>query len=189
MNKLRIGLAMTGSFCTFDKTLSALQALAGKYDIIPIMSENAYSTDTRFGSAAMFRERLKNISGRDILHSIPDAEPVGPKNMFDVLVVAPCTGNTLSKLAHGATDTCVAMAVKSHLRSGKPVLVALSTNDGLSGSAQNIGSLLARKNIYFLPFMQDDPANKPYSLVSDYSRLDECISAAAQGRQIQPILA
>ena len=189
MNKLRVGLAMTGSFCTFDKTLSALEALSGRYELTPILSETAFDTDTRFGQAADFRARIEALCGRPILHSIPEVEPVGPKDYFDVLLIAPCTGNTLAKLAHGITDGCVTMAAKSHLRGGKPVLLAVSTNDGLSGSAANIGTLLNRKHIYFLPFLQDDPAAKPRSLVSDYSRLDEAILSAARGQQLQPILA
>ena len=189
MEQLKIGLAMTGSFCTFDRVLTALEGLGADFDITPVMSQNAAGTDTRFGSAADFRARLEKIAGRDIICTIPGAEPIGPQHMFDVLVIAPCTGNTLAKLANGITDTCVTMAAKSHLRNGRPVLLAVATNDGLSGSAKNIGELLVRKNIYFVPFRQDDAQNKPRSLAADYSRLREAIIAAAHGVQLQPILA
>lgn len=190
MNRVRIGLALTGSFCTFDTTLSAMEALKDQYELTGLMSETAYTTNTRFGSAESHRSRLQALcGGKDILHTIPEAEPVGPKDYFDLLLIAPCTGNTLSRLATGLTDSCVTMAAKSHLRGGKPVLLALSTNDALSGSARSLGTLLGRKNVYFLPFRQDDPVHKPYSLVSDYRRLDEAIRAALKGRQLQPILA
>ena len=189
MNTLRIGLAMTGSFCTFDKVLDAAERLSEKYEITPVMSGCAAGTDTRFGAAADFRRRLEELAGRDIICTIPGAEPIGPQAMLDVLVIAPCTGNTLAKLANGITDTCVTMAAKSHLRNGRPVLIAVSTNDGLSGSAKNIGELLVRKNVYFVPFRQDDPVHKPTSLAADYSLLEPAILAAAEGRQLQPILA
>ena len=189
MKQLKIGLAMTGSFCTFDKVLAELERLGGCFDITPVMSQNAAETDTRFGEAAQFRERLEKIAGRDVICTIPDAEPIGPQHMFDVLVIAPCTGNTLAKLARGITGTCVTMAAKSHLRNDRPVLLAVATNDGLSGSAKNIGELLARKNIYFVPFRQDDAQNKPRSLAADYSRLQDAVIAASEGRQLQPILA
>ena len=153
------------------------------------MSENAYGTDTRFGDAGDFVRRLEALTGKPVLHSIPEAEPVGPGDMFDVLAVAPCTGNTAAKLAAGITDTAVTMAVKSHLRGGKPVVLAFGSNDGLSASAKNIGELLNRKHIYFVPMYQDDPQGKPRSLASDYSRLEETILAAYEGRQIEPILA
>lgn len=190
MNKIRIGLAMTGSFCTFDTTFRAVEALGDAYEFTPLMSERAYATDTRFGSAREQRERLQKLcGGREILHSIVDAEPVGPKDYFDLLLIAPCTGNTLARLAYGITDGCVSMAAKSHLRGGKPVLLALSTNDALSGSARSLGMLLGRKHVYFLPFRQDDPVAKPYSMVSDYSHLNLCIQLALQGKQLQPLLA
>ena len=190
MSAIRIGLAMTGSFCTFDSCLSAMEALKGSYDFTGLMSETAYTTDTRFGSAEHQRQRLQALcEGKAILHTIPEAEPIGPKNYFDLLFIAPCTGNTLSRMAAGLTDGCVTMAAKSHLRGGKPVLLALSSNDALSGSARSLGTLLGRRNIYFLPFYQDDPLHKPYSLVSDYCRTEEAIRAALDQRQLQPILA
>ncbi len=189
MDKLRIGLALTGSYCTYDKALAAAEALAEKYELTALMSETAYETDSRFGDAAVFVRRLERITGKPVLHSIPAAEPVGPKAYFDVLAVAPCTGNTLAKLAAGITDTAVTMAVKSHLRGGKPVVIAFGSNDGLSASARNIGELLNRKHYYFVPLYQDAPETKPRSLAADYDRLEETILAAYEGRQLQPILA
>ena len=189
MNRKTIGLAMCGSFCTFARVLDAFSALdREQYDLVPIQSQAAYSTDTRFGAAADFRARLEALCGRPIIHTIEEAEPIGPKKLLDVLVIAPCTGNTLAKLAHSIADTPVTMAAKSHLRNGRPVIIALSTNDGLSGSAENIARLLNRKHFYFVPFRQDDPAKKPRSLQADFSLLEETVRAALQGRQLQPIL-
>lgn len=188
MSKLRVGLAMTGSYCTYEKVLTAAEALADKYELVPIMSETAQHTDSRFGAAADHIARLERLCGRPIIGSIAQAEPVGPKDYCDVLLIAPCTGNTLAKLAAGITDTCVTMAAKSHLRTGKPVLIAFGSNDGLSASARNIGELLNRKNVYFVPFGQDDPVNKPRSLAACYDVLTEAIEAAAEHRQLQPIL-
>ena len=189
MKTLRIGLALTGSYCTSDKALAALDTLARRYDVTALMSENAYATDTRFGDAAGFVRRLEALTGKPVLHTVAETEPVGPNELFDVLAVAPCTGNTAAKLAAGITDTAVTMAVKSQLRSGKPVVLAFGSNDGLGVSARNIGELLNRKNIYFVPMYQDDPVKKPRSLASDYRRLEETILAAYEGRQIEPILA
>ena len=189
MKTLRIGLALTGSYCTYEKALEALEALCRRHDVTALMSETAYGTDTRFGAAADFIKRLETITGKPVLHSIPEAEPIGPGDMFDVLAVAPCTGNTAAKLAAGITDTAVTMAVKSHLRCGKPVVLAFGSNDGLSASAKNIGELLNRKHIYFVPMYQDDPERKPRSLAADYRRLEETILAAYEGRQVEPILA
>lgn len=188
MEKLRIGLALTGSYCTYDKVFAAAEKLAEKYDLTAILSETAYATDSRFGAAAEHIASLEKLTGKPVLHTISDAEPVGPKDYFDVLVVAPCTGNTAAKLAAGITDTSVTMAVKSHLRGGKPVVLAFGSNDGLSASAKNIGELLNRKNIYFVPLYQDAPEAKPRSLASDYDRLEDTVLAAAAGRQLQPIL-
>ncbi|MBR1660063.1 MAG: dipicolinate synthase subunit B [Oscillospiraceae bacterium] len=188
MNSLRIGLALTGSYCTFEKALAAAEALAKRYDLTAILSENAASTDTRFGEAAAHLARLEKITGKPVIRSIAAAEPVGPKDFFDVLAVAPCTGNTLAKLAAGITDSAVTMAVKSHLRSGKPVVIAFGSNDGLSASAKNLGELLNRKHYYFVPLYQDDPQAKPRSLAADYTLLEDTILAAAEGRQQQPIL-
>lgn len=186
--KLRIGLALTGSYCTYDKALAAAAALAEKHDLTAIMSEHSAATDSRFGAAEDFKERLEKITGKPVLLTIPEVEPVGPKDWFDVLAVAPCTGNTLAKLAAGITDTAVTMAVKSHLRGGKPVVLALGSNDGLSASAKNLGELLNRKHYYFVPFYQDAPETKPRSLAADYALLEDTILAAYEGRQLQPIL-
>ena len=189
MEKLRIGLAFTGSYCTYDKAFAAAQRLCEKYDVTAIMSETAASTDSRFGLSGEFMARLEAMTGKRVLKTIVEVEPVGPQRMFDVLVIAPCTGNTAAKLAAGITDTAVTMAAKSHLRNGRPVVLAIGTNDGLSGSARNIGELLNRKNVYFVPFYQDDPMGKPRSLASDYDALEKSILAAVNGEQTQPILA
>ncbi|MCD8179964.1 MAG: dipicolinate synthase subunit B [Firmicutes bacterium] len=184
-----IGFAMCGSFCTFKKALDALKILTQTgANVIPIMSEMSYGTDTRFGKAEDFRRLIKNITGNDIIYTIKDAEPIGPKNMLDLLVVLPCTGNSLAKIANGIADTAVTLAVKAHLRNQKPVLIAVSTNDGLGGAAKNIGALLNYKNLYFLPFSQDDCVKKPNSLVADFERLPEAALAALEGRQLQPVL-
>lgn len=188
MKKLRVGLALTGSFCTFDRAISAFEALGDDFDLTAIMSETAFSTDTRFGRAQDFADRLTSLTGREVIHTIAGAEPIGPSGMFDVLAIAPCTGNTLAKLSLGITDSCVTMAAKSHLRNGRPLLVAVSTNDGLAASARSIGTLLIKKNVYFLPFYQDDPANKPTSLVSRYELLRPALEAAHEGRQLQPMI-
>ena len=187
MKRLRIGLALTGSYCTYDKALAALEALAQRHDVTALMSENAHATDTRFGDAAGFVKRLEELTGKPVLHTIVQTEPVGPQALFDVLAVAPCTGNTAAKLAAGITDTAVTMAVKSQLRGGRPVVLAFGSNDGLGVSAKNIGELLNRKHIYFVPMFQDDPRNKPRSLASDYALLEETILAAHEGRQLEPI--
>ena len=187
-NKKRLGLALCGSYCTYEKLFQAAEKLADTYDLIPIMSENAAETDTRFGTATEHIKRLMLLSGRKVVTTIAEAEPLGPARPMDALLIAPCTGNTLAKLSHGITDTAVTMAAKAHLRNGRPVIIALSTNDGLSGSAENIARLLNRKHFYFVPFRQDDPAKKPRSLQADFSLLEETVRAALQGRQLQPIL-
>ena len=188
MEQLRVGLAMCGSFCTFDKVLQLAEGWGDKYDLTAILSEHAAGTDTRYGTAQSHIARLEAITGKPVMTTIPQAERVGPEKLFDVLVIAPCTGNTLAKLAHGITDSAVTMAAKAHLRNGRPVVVAVSTNDGLSGSAANIGALLARRGYYFVPFTQDDPERKPASLVADFSRIGDTVRAALEGKQIQPIL-
>ena len=180
---------MCGSFCTFKKALAVLEMLTQTgANIIPIMSDISYSTDTRFGEAEHFRTCIKKMTGNDIIHTIKDAEPIGPKGFLDILVVLPCTGNSLAKIANGIADTSVTMAVKAHLRNQKPVLLAVSTNDGLGTAAKNIGTLLNCKNIYFLPFSQDDYIKKPCSLVADFEKLPEAIISAFEGRQLQPVL-
>ena len=187
-NKKRLGLALCGSYCTYEKLFQAAETLAETYDLIPIMSENAAETDTRFGTATQHIKRLMLLSGHKVVTTIAEAEPLGPAQPMDALLIAPCTGNTLAKLSHGITDTAVTMAAKAHLRNGRPVIIALSTNDGLSGSAENIARLLNRKHFYFVPFRQDDPIKKPRSLQADFSLLEETVRAALQGRQLQPIL-
>ncbi len=183
-----IGYAFCGSFCTFSKSLQILEKLKKLgYDIQPIMSENAYSTDTRFWIAEDFRSRVEKICGRSIIHTIADAEPLGPKISLDSLIIAPCTGNTLAKIAAGITDTTVTMAAKAHLRSDRPLVIALASNDALSANLRNIGTLLSRKHIYFVPMEQDDPQKKPHSLVADFSLLEETHSNALKGMQIRKI--
>ena len=180
---------MCGSFCTFSKALAALEQLAATgANIIPIMSAVSYETDTRFGTAEYFRSRVREITGNEIIHTVKEAEPIGPKSLLDLLVVLPCTGNSLAKIANGITDTSVTMAVKAHLRNQRPVLIAVSTNDGLGIAAKNIGCLLSCKNIYFLPFSQDDCLKKPTSVVALFDKLTDAALAAMEGRQLQPIL-
>ncbi len=187
MNKV-VGFALCGSFCTFSDVIPQIEMLRKlNYDIVPIMSGIAYETDTRFGRAEEIRNRIETICKHEILHTIPEVEPIGPKKMLDVLVIAPCTGNTAAKLANGITDTSVTMATKSHLRNGRPVVIAVSTNDGFAGAAKNIGSLLNYKNIYLVPFRQDDHEKKPRSLVADFTLIPEAVEAALKGEQLQPI--
>lgn len=188
MEKLRLGLALCGSYCTYEKLFAALPALAQEYELVPIMSDTAAETDTRFGTAAQHIRRLMEVCGKHVITTIAEAEPLGPKLPLDALLIAPCTGNTLAKLSNGITDSSVTMAAKAHLRNGRPLVIAFSTNDGLSGSAENIGRLLNRRNIYFVPFGQDDPEKKPRSLQADFSLLAETVEAALYGAQLQPIL-
>lgn len=186
---IRIGFAMTGSFCTFERSLKALQRLREQYDSIqPILSETSYQIDSRFALASDIVAKMKEICGCAPWHSIAQVEPIGPKKLLDLLIVAPCTGNTLAKLASGVTDSSVTMAVKAHLRNERPVVLAVSTNDGLSTAAKNIGELLSRRDVYFVPFGQDDPWHKPRSLVARMDQLPETVSAALHGEQLQPIL-
>ena len=184
---LQIGIALTGSFCTLTRVLDALEPLAERYALYPIMSPIVYESNTRFGTAAHFRERLETICGRPIWHTVPEVEPIGPKKILDALIIAPCTGNTLAKLALGVTDTAVTMAAKSTLRNDRPVIIALSTNDALSGSAKNIGVLQSLRNYYFVPYGQDDAAAKPRSCVAHFDLLGDTLSAALDGRQMQPL--
>lgn len=188
-NGKRIGFAMCGSFCTFAKAFAQLERLlAMGAEVTAIMSFNAAYIDTRFGRSQEHIERLEGLTGKRVLRTIAETEPVGPKKMFDALVIAPCTGNTMAKLAVGVIDTPVTMAAKSHLRNGSPLIIALSTNDGLSGSAKNIGTLLNYRNIYFVPFSQDDPAAKPRSLSADFGLISDTIVSALGGKQLQPII-
>lgn len=187
-DKIRLGFAMCGSFCTFKLVLEELERLAKDYDITPIMSQGAAFTDTRFGKAEDFRRRVTEICGREPITTIADAEPIGPRALLDALVIEPCTGNTLGKLANGITDTPVTMAAKAHLRNGRPLVLAVSTNDALGASARNIGTLMNAKNIFFVPVRQDSPRGKPASLVADFSETAAAIKSALEGRQTQPLL-
>lgn len=185
----RIGFAMCGSFCCHEKALRALEELTNTFEtVVPILSPCAASTDTRFGTAKELCARVEELTGRLPVTTIADAEPIGPKGLVDVLVIAPCTGATLARLAHGLTDTAVAMAAKSHLRNAKPLVIAFSTNDGLSGSAANIAALLTRRNYYFVPFGQDDALAKPTSLAADFTKILPTVEAALRGEQIQPMI-
>lgn len=185
---MKVGFALCGSFCTYEQTFPVMETLTKKHDVTPIFSHNAYTTDTRFGLAADHIKRATEICGHPPIHTIAQAEPIGPKKLFDVLVVAPCTGNTLAKLAHSIADTPVTMAVKSHLRNGRPVLIAISTNDALGGAAENIGKLLGRKHYYFVPFSQDDPEKKSTSMIADFSKISDAVEAAAKNVQLQPMI-
>ena len=189
LNGKKIGFALCGSFCTFEKAFAAMERLISLgAELTPIMSFNAYNMDTRFGTAENMRMRAEKICGRKIIAAIEGAEPIGPKKMFDLLICAPCTGNTISKLSCDIIDTPVTMAVKSHLRNDSPVLIAVSTNDALSSAAENIGKLLSRKNFFFVPFGQDNPQAKPASAVADFSLIPAAAAAALDKRQLRPLL-
>ena len=187
--EVRVGFAFCGSYCTYGKAMEALEAVAKRWpEVTPIVAESGCVTDTRFGAAGDWLARMEAICGKSPLTTIAQVEPIGPKKLLDVLVVCPCTGNTLGKLAHGIADTSVTMAVKSHLRNGRPVVLAVSTNDGLGTAAENIGRLLSRRDFYFVPFGQDDPTGKPRSLVADMARVPDTVERALVGEQLQPIL-
>ena len=185
---MTVGFALCGSFCTYAQVFPVMQQLSVAYDLLPIFSDVSYSTDSRFGTAQENIRAVTEICGREPLHTIAQVEPIGPQKLLDALIIAPCTGNTLAKLAHSIADTSVTMAVKSHLRNGRPVIVAVSTNDALAGAAENIGKLLGRKNYYFVPFRQDDTIGKPTSMVAKFSKIPEAIVAALNGKQLQPML-
>ena len=185
---MTVGFAVCGSHCTFSQIFPAMEELAKHHTVIPIFSQAAASTDTRFGSAREHLQRAEAICGCAPILTVAQAEPIGPKKLLDALIVAPCTGNTLAKLAHGIADTSVTMAVKSHLRNGRPVIVAVSTNDALAGAAENIGRLLVRKNYYFVPFGQDDADGKPTSMVADFDKIPAALDSALRGVQLQPLL-
>ena len=185
---MNIGFALCGSFCTYAAVLPVLEELAKVHPITPILSPTAACTDTRFGNAQEHIQRLTAICGRPPLTTLAEVEPIGPKRLLDILVIAPCTGNTLAKLAHGIADTSVTMAAKSHLRNGRPVLIGISSNDALAGAAENIGRLLNRKHFYFVPFGQDDPFGKPCSMVAKFEKLPQALRAATEGYQLQPLL-
>ena len=185
----RIGFVLTGSFCTFSKVLPKMKELIKKgAEIIPIMSFNSYNLDTKFGKAKDFIDEIEEMTGKKIIHTIQDAEPIGPKKMTDIMVIAPCSGNTMAKLACDIIDTPATMSAKSHLRNNNPLVIAPSTNNGLSGNAENIGKLLNRKNYYFVPFRQDNPITKPRSIVFDAEYIIKTIEYALEGEQISPIL-
>lgn len=185
---MKIGFAMCGSFCTFHQVFPVMEQLAIRHEVLPIFSPVSYTTDSRFGTAQAHIRRAAEICGTDPLYTIAQVEPIGPKKLLDALVIAPCTGNTLAKLSHGIADTSVTMAAKSHLRNGRPVIIAVSTNDALGVAAENIGRLMARRHIYFVPFGQDDCVRKPTSMVADFAKLPETLTSAMEGRQLQPIL-
>lgn len=189
LENINIGFTMTGSFCTFKKVIPKIKELKEMgANIIPIMSYNSYNLDTKFGTAKEFIDEIENITNNEIIHTIQGAEPIGPKGLTDIMVVAPCSGNTIAKLANSIIDTPATMAIKSHLRNQKPVVIGISTNDGLSGSAENIGKLLNRKNYFFVPFTQDNPITKPTSLVFNFDYLIPTIKEALQRKQLQPII-
>ena len=185
---MEIGFALCGSFCTYDQIFPVMEELAKVHRITPIFSYSSGEIDSRFGTAEAHLERVREICGRSPLQTIEGVEPIGPKKLLDALIIAPCTGNTLAKLAHSIADTPVTMAAKSHLRNGRPLIIAVSTNDALAGAAENIGKLLARKHYYFVPFGQDDPEKKPTSMVADFTKIPQTLMQALEGKQIQPIL-
>ena len=185
---MNIGFAMCGSFCTFSKVFPVMEQLADQHKIFPILSYACCTIDSRFGQSKDFIAFAERICNRKVIQTIEEAEPIGPKKLLDALVIAPCTGNTLAKLAHGLADTPVTMAAKSHLRNGRPVIIAVSSNDALGAGAENIGRLLAKKHYYFVPFRQDDPQGKPTSMVADFTRIPDTLAAAIEGSQLQPVL-
>lgn len=182
-----IGFALCGSFCTIRSALSELERLTLLYEIQGIVSDAVFKTDTRFAPAAKVLDEVKRLTGTEPIHTITQAEPLGPKSPLEALIICPCTGNTLAKMANGITDSSVTMAAKAHLRSDRPLIIALASNDALSANLKNIGELLNRKNVYFVPMRQDDPTGKPHSLVADFSKLSDTLEAALQGKQYQPI--
>ena len=190
MSSKTVGFAMCGSFCTFKKAVAQAAELKKRgYRVIPIMSQTAYSTDTRFGAARDFIDELEKICGEEVIHTLTCAEPIGPKKLLDALVIAPCTGNTLGKMANGITDTSVTLAAKAHLRNARPVVIAVSTNDALGAAAKNIGLLMNCKNIFFVPMRQDNCVLKPNSIVADFDKTADALQAALEeGKQIQPLL-
>jgi len=187
-NKIKLGFCLTGSFCTFSDTIPQIELLQKSYEVYPVMSFNASSINTRFGMANDFKDKIQKITSKKVMDTLVEVEPFGPKKVLDILVVCPCTGNTLAKLANGISDTPTTLAVKSHLRNSRPVIIAVSTNDGLAGSSSNIATLLEKKNIYFVPFSQDDCIEKPTSLVAHFDLLEKTIKEALNHTQIQPLL-
>ena len=189
MEQRKVGFAFCGSFCTYDQVMPALEQVKARFgDVTPIVSEASAATDTRFGPAHEFMREMERICDKRVIDTMVKAEPIGPQKLLDVLVICPCTGNTLAKLAGGITDSTVTLAAKAHLRNGRPLVLCPATNDALAASAKNIGALLDKKNVYFVPFRQDDPQGKPTSVVADFSLVPDAISAALEGRQLQPLL-
>lgn len=189
MEQVKVGFAVCGSFCTHRQAMEALERVHARFgDVTPIVSEITAASDTRFGPAHELMREMERICDKRVIDSIVKAEPIGPKGLLDVLVICPCTGNTLAKLAGGITDTTVTMAAKAHLRNGRPLVLCIATNDALAASAKNIGALLDKKNVYLVPFRQDDPVEKPTSLISDFSLVNQTVEAALEGRQLQPLL-
>lgn len=183
-----IGFCFCGSYCTHKYALEQLSTLIERgYDVLPVMSENVWSTDTRFGKAADLVDRVEKMCGREVIHTIVDAEPIGPKMALEAMIICPCTGNTLAKMAAGITDSAVTMAAKAHLRSNRPLVIALASNDALSANLKNIGQMLTRKYVYFVPLYQDDPQKKPHSLIADFSLLSTTLDNALEGKQYQKI--
>ena len=187
MERLKLGFAVCGSFCTYERVIKVLEILTDTYDVTPILSGISASTDTRFGTAASHITRLTDLTGHTPIMTIREAEPIGPKKLLDLLVIAPCTGNTLAKLACGITDTSVTMAAKAHLRSNRPLVLALASNDALSANLKNVGTLLSRKSVYFVPMEQDEPIEKPHSLIADFDLLPETLNSAMLGKQYQRV--
>ena len=185
---MNIGFALCGSFCTYNQVFPVMEALAKEHTLTPIFSKSSYTVDSRFGAHQTHIQKAEQICGCSVLHTVEQVEPIGPKKLLDALIIAPCTGNTLAKMAHSIADGPVTMAAKSHLRNGRPVIIAVSTNDALAGAAENIGKLLARKHYYFVPFGQDDPEKKPTSMVADFSKIPVTLEFALANKQIQPIL-
>ena len=189
MEQVKVGFAFCGSVCTFSMAMTALERVKARFGDVPaIVSEAAAANDTRFGPAHEFMREMERICDKRVIDSLVKAEPIGPKKLLDVLVICPCTGNTLAKLANGVTDSTVTLAAKAHLRNGRPLVICPATNDALAASAKNIGALLDKKHVYFVPFRQDDPQGKPTSVVADFSLVPDAIAAALEGRQLQPLL-
>lgn len=185
---MTIGFAMCGSFCTYGQVFPIMETIAKSHTVIPIFSQISYTTDSRFGTHEKHIDMAESICNRQVLHTIEQVEPIGPKKLLDALIIAPCTGNTLAKLAHSIADGPVTLAAKSHLRNGRPVIIAVSTNDALAGAGENIGKLLGRKHYYFVPFGQDDAFNKPTSMVADFTKIPDTLAAALEEKQIQPVI-
>lgn len=185
---MKIGYCYTGSFCTFRRSFEVMRTIADLgHEIVPIMSENAYYTDTRFQNSEEFSAEVESVCNRKIIHTVTDAEPLGPKERLDLLIVAPCTGNTLAKVASGITDTAATMAIKAHLRTDRPTLIALASNDAMSRNLKNIAAMLNHRSVYFVPMLQDDPIGKPHSLVAEFELIPDAVDSLLRGEQLRPI--